>query len=246
MITQAYLIKGNGDVLFSKRFDDAISDNQLQLPSHVVAAITLLSSASSTRPEHVYTHRHRDQLWAYMFFESFTIVMLITEDENLLAVRAKMVGLGRAIAFSLGHLIKSWSGTMDDIVGLDVLFDRYVKMDLETPDTKVLQMAERLVNKALEDPSIAYAGILDVMNHMISGNLPDNLLQEIIRTSSAELFSVDTDPIPKTLTIRGYQHQIFRLGPLTVIVTPYPDAGIMRAVTIAGDMAHSLLKAIGE
>ncbi len=246
MILRAYLTKRNGDVLFSKSFDPSLGDDSPSLPPYVQAAIALLSSSKSTKLEQVYTHTYHDTVWAYMFFESFVIVFLVTEDENQAMLTTRMIALGHSIALMIGKIISSWDGDLGEIVGVDTLFIKHVTMDLSPPSERVLQVAESLVNRTLEDPNIAYVGILDMRNEMVSGNFPETLLEEIVRELYKGIFGSDVDMIPKTLKIRRYSHQIFRAGPLTVIVTPYPEGSTIKAATMAGDIAHKLLKVIDE
>lgn len=245
MILRAFLAKSNGESLFAKSYEES-DDSSLQLPSYVKATITLFSSSSSTAYDRVYTLDENGMMWAYMFFENFAIIMLTTEKEDMAALNTRMLAIGRAIARTLGSVIQSWTGDMSEIDGLETLVTRYVSMDFDPPPKKITRLADKLVNKTLENPDVAYVGVLDASGEMMSGNLPDSILAEIEDELVTGKFGAEMDLVPSTIQIRDYKLQIFRVNSLTVVIASHADVSTMTAVRLAGEIAHSLNKALAK
>ena len=116
VIMRAYVIRANGDTLFDANYeDDGYSGDDDRLPHYVRACVTVFHSRDSTAHGTPYSLEQGDLTWAYSFFESFAIVLLITSDEDMSGIRRRMMSLGTEIARSYGSVITTWSGSIGEI-----------------------------------------------------------------------------------------------------------------------------------
>ena len=244
MIFRAYLVKSNGDIVYGKSYEPGCETEIPLIPVHVRACVTLFQSSNSTLLERPYTLDNNSERWAYMFFESFALVLLTSPDADLPRLNSLMLPLGKAIAMSYGAIIGSWTGNIGEFADLDPLFKRYIDVDMSQPSDKIMHKIEKLVDTALEDPDIAYVGIIDTSGKMLHGNIPESLLLEIRKEMQEDGIKPDLGVVPKRLQIREYALQLFRVNSLLVAVASSEDGSRMAAVKVAGDIAHSLSKVL--
>jgi hypothetical protein len=241
MILEAYIIRGNGDTLYGISYQSESVNMPVKLPAHVRGCVTLFHSRESTNLEGQYTLEQQDNVWAYTFFESFAVVVLVTKDEDLGLLKQRMVSLGKSVAHSYGRIVGSWNGDLGAITDLKEVVDQYMKYDLESPSKEALPYIEQLVDSALQKPGLVYVGIFDASGDMILGNIPDahmSYLQEAIENVGVR---VSLDIVPVRLDILGYHVQLLRARSLTVAVAAHKDENQLNATQVASELAHALI-----
>lgn len=240
MILRAYILKSNGDPLYGSSFSKTDSDDIDAMPSHVRACVILLRSRDSTQLDQMYTLEQEDSMWVYLFSESIAVVLLTSLDEDTTHLQKRMLSLSRAFAENFGAIITSWSGSMASIEGLDDLVKRYVTFDLSLPSKRLMKKIGKLINIALQDKSVAYAGVFDAGGEMLHGNVPESHIEKIHTEIARGVIKPVVDIVPTALSIRGYDVQMFKVQSLTVAVAAYRDSSRLDAMKVAGEIAQSL------
>jgi hypothetical protein len=161
-------------------------------------------------------------------------------DQSLTQVKNLMQSLGRALANEFGNLIDSWSGSMSDIADINTLIDNYLSVDLNRPSAKILRTIERLVDKALKQPEIAFIGVFDSEGEMLKGNVPEVYLFRIQVEISQGVITPVMDIAPSTVTSGDHVLQMLKAHSLTVVVAAQPSESNLHAVSTVSDIAHSL------
>jgi hypothetical protein len=240
MIRYVYLVSKGGEPLYGRSLEDDIVVDLALLPSYVRNSVVMMQSSSSTSSERVYTLEKQDCVWSYTFFPSFVLISMSSIDQSLTQVKNLMQSLGRAIAHEYGNLIESWSGSMSDIADLNSLIDNYLSVDLNRPSAKILRMIERLVDKALKQPEIAFVGVFDSEGELLKGNVPEVYLFRIQVEISQGVITPVMDIAPSTVTSGDHVLQMLKAHSLTVVAAAQPSESNLHAVSTVSDIAHSL------
>jgi hypothetical protein len=240
MIRCVYMVNKVGDPLYGRSFEDGACIDLASLPSLVRNSVVLMQSSSSTSSERVYTLEMGDCVWSYSFFPSFALVSKVSVDQSQTHLRNLMQSLGRAIANDYGHLIDSWNGSMSDIADINALVDTYLSVSLDQPTTKTLTLIERLVNKALKQPEIAFAGVFDVEGNLLKGNVPEVYLFRIQVEISQGIITPVMDIAPSVVNSGDNVLQMLKVHSLTVVVASQPTESNLYAVSTVSEIANSL------
>ncbi len=242
---RAYVIRADGDTLFVANYeDDEYTGDADRLPPYVRACVTLFHSRESTAHGTPYSLEQGDLTWAYSFFESFAVVLLITSDEEMSGIRRRMVSLGNEIARSYSSVITSWSGSIGEIYEVNELVDKYMRLDLTQPSETKLSKIQQIVDKALEEYDIAFAGVLDATGTMITGNIPETHLSYIQTKIADGAIKSSVDIVPTAVEIRGYNIQILKVQSLTVATASHRDGNRVTATQAASEIGQNLDEAI--
>ncbi|UCE10017.1 MAG: hypothetical protein JSW61_13760 [Candidatus Thorarchaeota archaeon] len=246
MILRAYLAGNEWSTLYGRSFEENLDSEYPPLPSHIRACGSLFHSRDSTSVEQVYTMETEDGLWAYMFFESFAVILLASKDENKTVLSSRMLSLGKAIIKSMGDVINFWNGDLTSLGDIDALVARYVELDLTRPNEDVIEVIEGLVNWVMENPEVAYAGVLDVSGRMIRGNLPEAYIPQVERVVLEGGVGVAMDIVPTRIHVKDHILQVFRINTLAVVVAAQSDSSNMTAIKLASEMAYTLNEALSN
>jgi hypothetical protein len=199
-----------------------------------------MQSSSSTTSDRVYTLELDEFVWSYSFYPSFALVSKSSKEQPMTQLKNLMQSLGYAIAQEFGELIDSWSGSMSDIADINALIDRYLSVSLDAPPSKIVKRIERLVDKALKQPEIAFVGVFDSEGNMLKGNVPDVYLFRIQVEISQGVISPVMDIAPSTVSSGDHVLQMLKAHSLTVVVASQPNESNLHAVSTVSDIAHSL------
>ncbi len=240
MIRQVYMVKNDGDPLFGRSIEDDVSLDPTSLPSLVRNSVTMMQSSSRTTSDRVYTLELDDCVWAYSFFHSFALVSMTSRDQSISQLKNIMSSLGRALDHQFGEMIENWNGSMSDIVEMNSLIDNYVALDLNRPSAKILRIIEKLVNKTLKQPEIAFVGVFDSEGSIIAGNVPDLYLFRIQVEISQGVIKPVIDIVPSTISAGDHILQMLKVNSLTVVVASQPSESNLHAVSAAGEIAFTL------
>lgn len=240
MIRNLYIVKSDGDPLYGKSFEEDSIVDLKALPLFVRNSVALFHSRSSTSSDRVYTLEHEDSIWAYVFFPSFILVSLSNKDEKLADLKNVMLSIGQSLDLKFGEMISSWSGSMSEIVDIDDLIDQYLSVNLGPPTKILMKKIAQLIHKALLKPEIAFAGIFDASGKMIEGNLPETHLFRIEVEISQGVIMPVMDIVPTSVNSGDYKLQMLRVNSLTVVVASQETESILRAVSVVGEIAHTL------
>lgn len=240
MIRYVYMVSKGGEPLYGRSLEDDVVIDLTSLPSYVRNSVVMMQSSSSISSERVYTLEMQDCVWSYTFFPSFALISMSSTDQSLTHVKNLMQSLGRAIAHEYGNLIDSWSGSMSDIADINALIDNYLSVDLNRPSAKILRMIERLVDKALKQPEIAFVGVFDSEGELLKGNVPEVYMFRIQVEISQGVITPVMDIAPSTVTSGNHVLQMLKAHSLTVVVAAQPSESNLHAISTVSDIAHSL------
>ena len=240
MIRNLYIVKSDGDPLYSRSFEEDSIVNLKVIPMFVRNSVALFHSRSSTSSERVYTLEHEDSVWTYGFFHTFVLVSLSSATENRVDLKNVMLSIGRGLDQKFGEMITSWSGSMSEIVDIDALIDQYLSVNLDPPTKKLLNKIEQLVNQALLKPEIAFAGVFDASGKMIEGNLPETHLFRIEVEISQGVIMPVMDIVPSSVNSGDYKLQMLKVNSLTVVAASHETESTLRAVAVVSEIAQSL------
>ena len=240
MIRCVYIVKKGGEPIYGRSLEDDACLDLNSLPTYVRNSVVMMHNSASTSPERVYTLDTNDRIWAYSFLHSFALVSMSSKDQSISQLKNIMMSLGRAIVHQFGDVIESWSGSMSDIVDVNELIDNYVALDLNRPSSKIMNVIERLVNKALKKPEIAFVGVFDSEGDIVSGNVPDLYLFRIQVEISQCVVKPVMDIVPSVIKAGDHTLQMLMVNSLTVVVAPQPGESNLQAVSVVGDIANTL------
>ncbi len=246
MILQIHLIKPNGDPIYGRSYETSPPAKIHGVPAHVKACAILYHSSSGTSRERVYTLEQNDDLWAFLFFESMSVVFLMPAGTDFSAEKKMMQSLGKEIAASYGDFVNAWSGSIGDFEGIDTLADRFVLWDLGGPTKGEMTKIGKAVDKALEKFNVAYAGVVDATGEMLTGNIPENHLQSIVTEISNDSIAPSREMVPTSITVHEHVVHLLRVRSLVVVAASYPDAGRFPALKAVDDIAHKLAALVKE
>lgn len=240
MIRRAFLVRIDGEVLYAKSYGESDSPSEHSIPPHARACVMLFGSSSSTVPEELYTQDQEETRWAYMFFNSFAVVLWATSDEKSPHLKKRMISLGRAVSVAYGAVMASWSGDMSQIEDMDGLVSSYMTMEIGRPSPELIAAIESLVDATLESHTVAYAGVFDAAGDLIHGTVPERhaaIIQSEIARGAAK---PDVDFVPTGITIEGHQVFLLRVQSFTVVAASYRDEGRLTATEAVSEIAHAL------
>ncbi|MHA2024675.1 MAG: hypothetical protein ACW98U_02145 [Candidatus Thorarchaeota archaeon] len=240
MIHCVYMVRNDGEPLYGRSIEDDVCIDAQMLPSVVRNSVAMMQSTTSTSVDRVYILEMEDCIWAYAFFHTFALVSLTSKDQSISQLKNIMSSLGQAIASEYGELIDTWSGSMSDIVDVNVLIDNYVALDLNQPSSKILKTIERLVTKALKQPEIAIVGVFDSEGELLRGNVPEVYLFRIQVEISQGVIKPVMDIAPSTISSGDHMLQMLQVNSLTVVVASQPGESNLHAVSTVGEIAHTL------
>lgn len=240
MIRCIYMVKNDGDPLYGRSIEDDACIDLDSLPSLVRNLVAMMQSSSSTSSDRVYTLEMDDCVWAYSFFQSFALVSMASRDQSISQLKNIMLSLGRAIVHQYGEIIETWSGSMSDIVDVDTLIDNYVTLDLNRPSSKIMKLIERLVNKALKQPEIAFVGVFDSEGDLLRGNVPEVYLFRIQVEISQGVIKPVMDIAPSTISAGDHILQMLKVNSLTTVVASQPGESNLHAASTVSEIAHTL------
>jgi len=234
------MVKNDGNPLYGRSIEDDACIDLDSLPSLVRNLVAMMQSSSSTSSDRVYTLEMDDCVWAYSFFQSFALVSMASRDQSISQLKNIMLSLGRAIVHQYGEIIETWSGSMSDIVDVDTLIDNYVTLDLNRPSSKIMKLIERLVNKALKQPEIAFVGVFDSEGDLLRGNVPEVYLFRIQVEISQGVIKPVMDIAPSTISAGDHILQMLKVNSLTTVVASQPGESNLHAVSTVSEIAHTL------
>ena len=129
---------------------------------------------------------------------------------------------------------------MSDIADINALIDNYLSVSLDLPSTKILKLIERLVNKELKKPEIAFAGVFDAEGNLLKGNVPEVYIFRIQVEISQGVITPVIDIAPSAVNSGDHVIQMLKVHSLTVVVASQPTESNLRAVSAVSEIANSL------
>jgi len=246
MILQIHLVKPDGDPIYGRSYETSPPSKIQGVPGHVRACAVLYQSSSGTSRERVYTLEQENNLWAYVFFDSLTVIFLMPKYTDFSPMKKMMQSLGKEIASSYGDFVNAWSGNIGDFEGIAEVIDQYVLWDLAGPTKKEMTKIRKYVDSALEKYNVAYAGIVDATGQMVTGNIPENHLQNITKELSDDSIAPSREMVPTSITVHEHVVQLLRVRSLVVVAASYPTAGRFPALKAVDEIAHNLASLVKE
>ncbi|MFW9961576.1 MAG: hypothetical protein ACFFDV_11180 [Candidatus Thorarchaeota archaeon] len=240
MIRSLHIVTSDGDPLYCRSFEDGSGIEMKTLPTFVRNSVVLFHSRASTSSERVYTLEYEESIWAYAFFHSFVLVTHSSPGRHIAPMKNMMLALGRNLMSQYGDMIRSWSGSMSDIVDLDSLVDDYTSLCLTDLSESLLSSINELMDSALEHPEISFVGVFDSTGKMLRGNVPESYLFRLeVEISQGSIRPV-MDIVPTSVSTGEHKVQMLRVNMLTVAVAAAPTESPLYAVSLIGELAHSL------
>ncbi|MFW9788543.1 MAG: hypothetical protein ACFFE2_11780 [Candidatus Thorarchaeota archaeon] len=240
MIRCVYMVKKGGDPLYGRSFEDEACLDLATLPSYVRTSVVMMQSSSSTSPDRVYTLEIEENIWSYQFFPTFALISMASNDQPLTQLKNFMQSLGRAIEHEFGDIIDSWNGSMSDIADINAMIDRYLSVDFNQPSKKMIRIMERLVDKVLKQPEIAFVGVFDSEGNLLAGNVPETYIFRIQVEIAQGVISPVMDIAPSTVRAGDHVLQMLKARSLTVVVASQPAESNLSAVSTVSEIAHTL------
>jgi hypothetical protein len=242
MIQCAYVIGSTGEVVFTKSYHNEEGSTFTELPDFADTIITLYQNSESTRKEHVYFHERENQIWAFVFFDQFVIVLETSSDEDKTSTTRRIISMGRTLASK--HTGLESTESTETTIDFAAIVDRYIELEFAAISEALLAVMELITYTALEKYNIAYAGIFNAQGQQIKGNIPENHARKIGVQVSQGTIKPSVDVVPWTAQIDGYEAQLLTVQYLTVVAAPYRDSSKLPATRAVGEMAESLRDAL--
>jgi hypothetical protein len=240
MIRCLYIVTSDGDPLYGRSFDEDSCIDLKVLPTFVRNSVVLFHSRPSTSSERVYTLEHEESVWAYAFFHSFVLVAYSPQGQHIAPMKNMLLALGRSLLSQYGDTIRSWSGSMSEIVDLDSLVDDYTSVSLSTPSESLLDSIDELIDSAMEHQEISFVGVFDSSGKMLRGNVPEAHLFRLEVEISQGAIKTVMDIVPTCVSSGDHKVQMLQVNMLTIAVAANPSESTLHAVSLVGEIAHSL------
>lgn len=240
MIRCVYMINKEGDPLYGRTFEDDACSDLAALPSFVRNSVAMMRSSSSISSERVYMLEIDADVWAYIFFPSFALIALAPIEEPVTQLRNLMQSLGRAIAHDFADIIESWNGSMSDIADINALVDNYLSVDLNRPSPKIVKFIERLIDKTLKHPEIAFVGVFDAEGDLLKGNVPEVYLFRIQVEIAQGVISPIIDIAPSAIRSGDHVLQMLKVYSLTTVAASQPNESNLYAISAVSEMANAI------
>lgn len=240
MIRCLYIVTTDGDPLYGRSFENDDAIDLKSLPTFIRNSVVLFHSSSSTSSERVYTLAHEDSVWAYAFFRSFALVALSRHGQQVAPMKNMMLALGRSLTNQYGGIIRSWSGSMSEIIDLDNIIDEYASMNLASPSESLLESIDRIIDSTMEQHEISFVGVFDSSGKMLRGNVPEVHLFRLEVEITQGRIKPAMDIVPTSITSGEHKVQLFRVNSLTIAIASDPSESPLHAISTASALAHSL------
>jgi hypothetical protein len=244
MIHCVYIVKSDGEPVYRRSYEEEADTKFCNVPSYVRNGVVLFASRPSTSSERVYLLEHNGEVWTYAFFHDFALVVLSQPDEPVVPLKSVVLSLGRAIALQYGDMVRSWGGSMSEILDLNELCDRYVNVDMGPPNKTLTKKITGIVDKAMEQPEIAFVGVFDSQGSMIGGNVPELHLFRIEIEIAQGVIKPILDIAPTTITSGDDKIQMLRVESFTVVAASQSGESPLHAIGAVSDLAHALDEAL--
>jgi len=240
MIRCLYIVTSDGDSLYGRSFENESRIDLKKLPTYVRNSVVLFHSRSSTSSERVYTLEIDESIWAYAFFESFVLVAHSIQGQHIAPMKNMMLALGRSLMNQYGDTIRSWSGSMSEIVDFDSLIDKYTSVSLANPSESLLDSIDELLNSAMEHQEISFLGIFDSSGKMLRGNVPEAHLFRLEVEISQGTIKPVMDIVPTSVSSGEHKVQMLRVNMFTIAVAADTTESSLHAVSLVSELAYSL------
>jgi len=240
MIRCLYIITSDGDPLYGRSFEEDSHIDLKTLPVFIRNTVVLFRSSPSTSSDRVYILEHRESVWAYVFFRSFTLVARTKHGQHVAPMKDMMLALGRTLMNQYGDMIRSWSGSTSEVVNLDSIIDEYTSLNLASPTEHLLNSIDQLIDSKMELHEISFLGVFDSRGKMLRGNVPEGHLFRLEVEISQGTIKPIMDIVPTTVVSGDHKVQLLRVKSLTVAVAADPSESTLHAVSVVGELAHSL------
>ncbi len=240
MIRCLYIVTGDGDPLYARSFEESSPVDLKTLPVFIKNSVVLFRSSPSTSSDRVYILEHEESVWAYAFFRSFTLVARTQYGQPVAPMKDMMIALGRTLMNHYGDMIRSWSGSTSEVINLDSIIDEYTSLNLTSPSEHLLNSIDRLIDSKMELHEISFVGVFDSRGKMLRGNVPECHLFRLEVDISQGTIKPVMDIVPTSVISGDHNVQLLRVKSLTVAVAADPSESTMHAVSVVGELAHSL------
>ena len=240
MIRCLYIVTSDGDPLYGRLFEEDGCFDLKKLPTFIRNSVVLFHTSSSTSSERVYTLDHEDSVWAYAFFHQFVLVVNSAQGLHIAPMKNMILTLGKTLMLQYGDSIRSWSGSMSEIVDLDSLIDEYVSVALENPSESLLDTIDELLDSAMEHHEISFTGVFDSSGTMLRGNVPESHLFRLQVEISQGTIKPIMDIVPTSVSSGEHKVQMLRVKSLTIAVASDPSESTLHAMSLVGELAHTL------
>ncbi|MDH4213391.1 MAG: hypothetical protein OEV85_05685 [Candidatus Thorarchaeota archaeon] len=240
MIHCLYIVTSDGESLYGKSFEEDSRIDTKTLPAFVRNSVVLFHSRSSTSSERVYTLEYEESVWAYAFFQSLVLVARTSQGQHISPMKNMMLALGRSLMSQYGDTIRSWTGSMSEIIDLDSLIDDYISVSFTNPSESLLDAISQLLDSAMERQEISFVGVFDSSGKMLRGNFPESHLFRLEVEISRGAIKPVMDIVPTSVSSGEHKVQMFQVKTLTIAVAADPLESDMHAVSMVGELAYSL------
>ncbi len=244
MIRCVYIVKSDGEPVYRRSYDDDVDSDMCDVPSFVRNSVALFASRPTTSSERAYHLENDGDIWTYAFFQDFALVALSRKGEAITPLKSQVMSLGKAVAHQLGDLVRSWGGSMAEIVDLNELCDSYVSVDMGPADASLKRKIDKIVDSALEKPEVGFVGVFDSHGELISGNVPEIHLFRIEVEIAQGVIKPVTDIAPTTVTSGEDKIQMLRVSSFTVVAASHEGESPLHAIGVVSDLAYSLDEAL--
>ncbi|TFF91921.1 hypothetical protein EU546_08045 [Candidatus Thorarchaeota archaeon] len=244
MIRCVHVVKSDGEPVYRRDYDDGSSSEASDVPSYVRNSVALFASRPTTSSERAYLLEHDGDVWTYAFFHDFALVVLSDKDQSITPLKSLVLSLGRAVAHQYGEMIRSWGGSMAEVVDLNSLCDRYVGVDIGPADDALVGKIRKIVDSALEHPEIAFVGVFDSHGSMVGGNVPESHLFRIEVEIAQGVVAPVIDIAPTAINSGDDKIQMLRVNSFTVVAASQIGESSLHAISTVSDLAHSLEEAL--
>ena len=240
MIRCVYIVKSDGEPVYRRSYEEETDPASCDVPSFVRNSVALFASRPTTSSERAYHLENDGAIWTYAFFHDFALVALSSKGQSLAPLKSQVLSLGRAVAHQLGDVVRSWGGSMADIVDLNELCDSYVSVDMGPADASLKRRIRKIVDSALEKPEIGFVGVFDSRGDLIGGNVPEIHLFRIEVEIAQGVIKPVTDIAPTTITSGDDKIQMLRVSSFTVVAASQEGESPLHAIGVVSDLAYSL------
>ena len=244
MIRCVYIVKSDGEPVYRRSYEENVDTELCSVPSYVRNSVVLFASRPSTSSERVYLLEYNGEVWTYAFFQDFSLVVLSLPNEPVVPLKSVVLSLGRAIARQYGDMVRSWGGSMSEILDLNELCDRYVNVDMGPADRTLRKRITKIVDGALERPEIAFVGIFDSQGSMVGGNVPELHLFRIEIEIAQGVIKPVADIAPTAIMSGDDRIQMLRVESFTVVAASQSGESPLHAIGAVSDLAHALDEAL--
>lgn len=244
MIRCVHIVKSDGEPLYRRSYEDSPNSEFSIVPSFVRNSVVLFASRPSTSSERVYLLEHDCDVWTYAFFRDFALVVLSEIEQPVIPLKSVVLSLGRAIVHQYGEMIRTWGGSMAEVVDLNAMCDRYVGVDMGPADSNLAGTVHKMVDSVLGRPEIAFVGVFDSEGTMVGGNVPESHLFRIEVEIAQGVIAPVVDIAPTTISSGDTKIQMLRVNSFTVVAASQLGENPLHAIGAVSELAYSLDEAL--